>query len=184
MSQKKFFNQFLKKGNKVGAVAPSSKFLSQKMLSTLPIEQCKLIVELGPGTGVFTEQIMARKPSDCTFLVIELNDSFYRELSSKYLTDGVEVIHDSAGNLQQILADRSLGKCDLIVSSIPLAILSKELQNTIIETSANCLEPKGSFVQFQYSLQAKKILSQYFSQVGIRFTALNFPPAFVYTCKN
>jgi len=46
MSQKHFLNQFLRKGNKVGAVAPSSRFLSDKMLSSLPIEQCKLIVEL------------------------------------------------------------------------------------------------------------------------------------------
>lgn len=184
MSQKKFLNEFLKKGNKVGAVAPSSKFLSKKMLSNLPIEKCKLIVELGPGTGVFTDRILARKNADCTFLAIELNELFYNELSNKYQKRDLEIVHDSAGNLNQILASRSLGKCDLIISSIPLAILNKELQNSIIQTSASCLNEEGAFVQFQYSLQAKKILSKYFSKIGIRFTAFNVPPAFVYTCKN
>ncbi|MFM1893009.1 MAG: hypothetical protein RIQ90_175 [Bacteroidota bacterium] len=184
MSQKHFLNQFLRKGNKVGAVAPSSRFLSDKMLSSLPIEQCKLIVELGPGTGVFTERIIERKNPDCTFIMIELNDSFYSSLVEKYQKEGIEILHDSASNLQEILSKRSLSQCDLIISSIPLAILNKELQNSIIKTASDCLAPDGAFVQFQYSLQAKKVLSQYFSKIGIGFTALNFPPAFVYTCKN
>jgi len=57
--------------------------------------------------------------------MIELNDSFYSSLIEKYQKEGIEILHDSASNLQEILSKRSLSQCDLIISSIPLAIWNK-----------------------------------------------------------
>ena len=64
----------------VGSVVPSSKFLSRKMLDHLNFKSAKLVVELGPGTGVFTERIIEKLGKDCTLLIIELNDKFYKDL--------------------------------------------------------------------------------------------------------
>ena len=59
MSEKKsFIAHFLKERKMVGAMAPSSKFLAKKMLARIAFDQAKVIVELGPGTGVFTQRII------------------------------------------------------------------------------------------------------------------------------
>ena len=52
----------------------------------------------------------------------------------------------------------------------------------ILEVSKQSLATSGKFIQFQYSLQSKKVISSKFEGVRIAFTPLNFPPAFVYTC--
>ena len=58
MSNRTFLSQFFKQKRMVGALAPSSRFLAAKMLNHLPIEKASIIVELGPGTGVFTDKII------------------------------------------------------------------------------------------------------------------------------
>lgn len=40
-----------------------------------------------------------------------------------------------------------------------------------------------TFVAFQYSLQMKNMLNNYFDKVTIDFVPLNMPPAFVYYCE-
>ena len=74
-------------------------------------------------------------------------------------------------------------KADIIISSLPLANFSEELRNSILEIVHESLNEKGSFIQFQYSLNAFKNLKKLFPVVKLNFTALNFPPAFVYTCS-
>jgi phospholipid N-methyltransferase len=45
------------------------------------------------------------------------------------------------------------------------------------------MNEESLYVQFQYSLNAKKAIKTLFRSVDITFTAANFPPAFVYTCR-
>ncbi|MGB1453174.1 MAG: rRNA adenine N-6-methyltransferase family protein, partial [Crocinitomicaceae bacterium] len=59
----------------IGSVVPSSKFLSKKMLDHLDFSSAEFVVELGPGTGVFTDRIIEKLGKDTTLLVIELNDT-------------------------------------------------------------------------------------------------------------
>ena len=40
----------------------------------------------------------------------------------------------------------------------------------------------GVYVQFQYSLNAHKLLKKKFNKVTLDFTPINMPPAFVYRC--
>ena len=50
-----FINEF-KKENRIGAIAPSSKFLAKKMMKEIDFSKDLNIIELGPGNGVFTEK--------------------------------------------------------------------------------------------------------------------------------
>ena len=81
------------------------------------------------------------------------------------------------------LEKHGIGKVDYIVSSLPFTVIPKEVKLTIIDKCVKQLKDDGMFIQFQYSLNAKKLLSSNFSQIKIDFSALNFPPAFVYKCK-
>lgn len=183
MSKKTFLSQFLQRGNKVGAVAPSSRFLAAKMLKNIPFEDCKTIVEFGPGTGAFTGNIQERMPEGCKLLIIELNEAFYTDLHKKFSNENTEVIQGSATDIAEILSARNIKYADCIISSLPLAIFDESLREHILSAAHCSLAPGGHFVQFQYSLQSKKAIQQHFSNLTLDFTPLNFPPAFVYRCK-
>jgi phospholipid N-methyltransferase len=53
-----FLSEYLKSPRTVGAVAPSSNKLAEKMVCDLDYENAKCIVEYGPGTGVFTDKLV------------------------------------------------------------------------------------------------------------------------------
>ena len=53
--QSNFLGEFIKERKTVGAIAPSSKFLMKKMIAPIDFQKADVIVELGPGNGVFTK---------------------------------------------------------------------------------------------------------------------------------
>jgi phospholipid N-methyltransferase len=183
-SKKMFLNQFWKEKRMVGAISASSRSLGEKMLESIDFDKDKVLVELGPGTGVFTEIFIERMPEDAILLVFELNDRFYEQLKEKIVDKRVHIIHDTAEKVEEYLQKYGHQKADAILSSLPLAMFSKELRESVLTASKNALIEGGTYVQFQYSLQAKKELEKNFKKVKIGWTVRNFPPAFVYTCKN
>lgn len=166
----------------VGSLAPSSKFLASKMLNHLALKNASLIIELGPGTGALTKYIIKNKGPKTQLLIIELNLDFYQNILEKYCGENIEIIHGSATDLSSILVEKGLPHADYIISSLPLANLPSEIRQQILQVSQDCLAKKGKFIQYQYSLQSKKILNEIFKEVHINFTPFNLPPAFIYTC--
>jgi phospholipid N-methyltransferase len=184
VSKTSFIKQFFKEKNMIGAMAPSSRFLAAKMLNHLPIKESKIIIELGPGTGVFTEKIIEKMGTDTQLIVVELNDTFFEALRKKINHKNVHLKHGSATEISNYLKELGLEKADLIISSLPLAVIPTEIRQLILSEVKNHLNNQGHFVQFQYSLQSRRALKKIFSSVKLNYTPLNFPPAFVYTCSN
>ena len=183
MPKSSFLKQFFKQKKMVGSIAPSSRFLSAKMLNHLPLKQAKFIVELGPGNGVFTEKILAKMGDDSQLLVIELNEEFHKVLSTKITHPNFNLFHDSADQLGVLLQKMGGDKADIIISSLPLANFPIDLRDSLLDIIQTFLKDDGYFVQFQYSLQAKKYIKKRFPNTKINFTPLNLPPAFVYSCQ-
>lgn len=184
MSKKRYFlKEFFKEKKTVGAVSPSSKHLGKKMLQNINFESCKVIIELGPGTGVFTRMLTSKMTEDCKLIIFELHDAFYSKLSKEFANDNrVVIINDSAENIGKHLKEHELNEVDIVLSSLPLTNFNKRLVNTILKQSHQYLKQSGLYIQFQYSLNAQKYLKKIFKQVRISFTPRNIPPAFVYTC--
>ena len=166
----------------VGSIRPSSKYLMNKMLENIDFNTARVIVELGPGTGVFTYEILKRMSHDSVLLVFELNQGFMRTLRKNIKDKRAIFIYDSAEKIQEYIQKHELGKADAIISSLPLYNFPQELRDTIVNNSFDALKDTGKYIQFQYTKQAKKMLQAKFNTVSISFTPLNFPPAFVYTC--
>jgi phospholipid N-methyltransferase len=181
--QSNFLGEFIKGRKTVGAVAPSSKFLTKKMIAPIDFQKADIILELGPGNGVFTKAILERMKQTSKIFSFELNTAFYQHIFNNVDDKRLTLINDSAEKIDEYLEKHGIGKVDYIVSSLPFTVIPKEVKLTIIDKCVNQLKDDGMFIQFQYSLNAKKLLSLKFSQVKIDFSALNFPPAFVYKCK-
>ena len=179
-ANKKFLKTFFKERKQVGALAPSSRFLVKKMCDKIDFTQAKNIVELGPGTGVFTEELLKRAPKDCRLFVIELNEAFYDFLKEKFNDPRIVLLRESADNLDEILSNYNVTAVDAVLSSLPLAVIPDQIKKRIIIQSHDVLRPGGAFVQYQYSLNAKRLLEMKFNNLKLGFVAVNIPPAFVY----
>lgn len=175
-----FLRTFFKERKQVGALAPSSKYLVKKMCDKIDFSIARNIVELGPGTGVFTEELLKRAHSDCTIFVIELNEEFYTYLKKKFTDPRIVLLCESADRIDEIITAHGVEKVDAILSSLPLAVIPDQIRKRIIIKSYDILRDGGVFVQYQYSLNAKKLLELKFGKMQLGFVAVNIPPAFVY----
>jgi phosphatidylethanolamine/phosphatidyl-N-methylethanolamine N-methyltransferase len=182
--QSGFFKQFIKERKQTGAVAPSSRYLMRHMLKPVDFKKAKIIVELGPGNGVFTKGILAKMAPDAKLFSFELNTSFYEFMKNEIKDDRLVLINDSAEKMEEYLLQHNIEQADYIISSLPLAVIPPRIKLTILKASKKTLTPKGKYIQFQYSLNAKGLLEKNFKSVKVNFTAINIPPAFVYECTN
>lgn len=178
-----FLKEFLNKNNQVGAIAPSSKYLTKKMMGDLSLSEANVVVELGPGTGVFTKKLLELIGPKTKLLVIEINTSFYNNLKQQFSDPRLTLVNGSATDLSLYLKQLRLSQADIIISSLPLAVLPSFLRNRIVLSASDVLSKKGKYIQFQYTLQSQKMLEKVFSTVKIKSCLLNLPPAFVYTCS-
>lgn len=179
-----FLKQYLLHPRQVGAVKPSSKYLAKKMVHHVSFEKAECIAEFGPGTGVFTEEVIRAKRDETLFLVFEVNDSFYEELEKKYSGfPNVQIIHDSAQRLGRYLKEHQLKKVDYVISGLPFASLPGDVSDSILKECRKYLSPRGLFITFQYTLLKKKLFQRFFRIAAIEKERRNIPPAYVLNCR-
>ncbi|NOQ73274.1 MAG: methyltransferase domain-containing protein [Crocinitomix sp.] len=150
------------------------------MCDKIDFSTAKNIVELGPGTGVFTEELLKRASKDCRIFVIELNEEFYIFLKKKFNDPRIVLLKESADNLDDILERNGVAEVDAVLSSLPLTVIPDQIRKRIIIKSYEALKTGGVYVQYQYSLNAKKLIEKKFGKLKMGFVAINIPPAFVY----
>jgi phospholipid N-methyltransferase len=94
-----FLRESLFSKDTVGAILPSSHFLAQEIVSVIPIDFVatkRRILEIGPGTGVFTEHIVSRMNPRDTLDLVEFDEKFCQQLREKYIHhENVRVFHTS-----------------------------------------------------------------------------------------
>lgn len=179
---RKFLKTFFSERKQVGAVAPSSRFLVNSMCNKINFNDAKVIVELGPGTGVFTSELLKRASKDCEIILFELNDTFYDMLKEKFKDSRLTILNESADKVLDVLKDKGIDKADAVLSSLPLTVIPDPVKTDIVNNSHECLKDGGVYVQYQYSLNAKKKLEGRYGNLKLGFVPVNIPPAFVYTC--
>ena len=150
MSTLSFLKEVLRANKSTGAIAPSGKQLADVVTDMAGVSQSKVIVEYGPGTGVFTEAIMNKKRPDAYFMALEVNEEFVRVTRDR--CPGVDVYHDCAQNTRKYLEKAGFSACDTIVSGLPWTRFDDALQDEILEATYDVLEPGGHFVTFAYAM--------------------------------
>jgi phosphatidylethanolamine/phosphatidyl-N-methylethanolamine N-methyltransferase len=186
----RFLREFLRDPIHTGAIAPSSAGLAKTMTEWIDWENARVVLELGPGTGVFTRPILDRLRPNARFLAIELNAVFVTELRQQFA--GVEICHDNVGNLEAICARAWITEVDAILSGLPWASFPADLQARCLHAITRVLRPVGQFCTFAYlqglclpaGRRFRRLLGQHFSRVECSATVWqNLPPAFVYRCR-
>lgn len=176
-----FFKEFLKERKTVGSIAPSSRYLSRRMIAKVDFSEAKAIVELGPGTGPITKEIVKRLNPDTQLLIFEMNSEFVEKFL-QFDQPNIHVINDSAEHIGKYMEKYGIEKVDYIISSLPLTNFPPELKERILDESIRSLKTGGVYMQYQYMTTAFKLLKSKFQKVRLQYAPFNIPPAFVYTC--
>jgi phosphatidylethanolamine/phosphatidyl-N-methylethanolamine N-methyltransferase len=143
-----FLRQYLRSPLKVGAIAPSGQRLARAMVEALAPEPGDLVVELGPGTGVFTRALLARGVAPERLVLIEFDRGFATQL--RHDLPNVTVIHGDAKELTRILSARGHKGVKRIISGLPFRSLPKPEGAAIARAIGQVLEPGGILAQFSY----------------------------------
>lgn len=174
-----FTKKFIKCPRTIGSIVPSSSYLTESILSNIKWCEVGTVVELGAGTGVFTRQIIQRLENRAKLFVFEIEP----ELRANLQTETQLEIYSDAVKLPQILESAGVMHVDLVISSLPYAVLPIEMTESILRGVVKSMDQDGTFIAYQYSLQMKALFTKIFKNVNVRFVTFNIPPAFVYECK-
>lgn len=186
MSAPAFLREFLRNWKTVGAVAPSSRGLAELMMQASGASQAARILELGPGTGAFTQAIAEVMRPDAAYLGVEVNEAFVQQLRPRF----PRMRFEQAGAQEFDLTTPEFGGgFDAIISGLPWTAFPEPLQQAILSNVLPHLAPNGCFVTFAYfgfhqlpgGRRFRALLESLLPKVTTtRVVWANVPPAFVY----
>ena len=157
-----FLRELPKSFSQIGAMLPSSPHLGKLMVR--PISSSHLssshrplrILEVGPGTGPFTRQILSLMGPKDELVVCEVNTRFMRQLKTSFRKNkdfqrNRERVHFFLGPIQDIAdSPHALEQFDVIVCSLPFLIFSPSVVTEIFSLFESLLKKGESLTFFQY----------------------------------
>ena len=182
--------EFVRHPARTGAVAASSAALARAMVSEIGLASARRIVEYGPGTGVFTREILARKRPDAELWAFELNANLAAAFRARF--PRVSLFEVSAAAAPDRLPADAVGQVDCIVCGLPWAAFSDAIQAELLAATLTTLRPGGRFATFAYlqglllraGRRFRRRLHERFGRVETSPVVWrNLPPAFVYRCE-
>lgn len=173
---------FLKDKN-VASFAATRKENVMTMLNDVSFEKHQTIIEFGPGDGAFTEEILRRMSSKSKLIIIESNPEFIHILRDRFQDGRLEILHDCATNLSQILTKKKIKFVDCILTGIPLSFLTKDKQEKLLEDCFASLAEGGNLLIYQallprHSAALRRILEKRFDHIEVNKFPFNLPPLF------
>lgn len=181
-TKKAFIKEAIKSIKTSGTVAPSSKYLIEKMLKKVDFTETNVIVEYGSGNGNFTKEILKKLNKDSQLICFEINDKFYNHLLT-FRDPRLTVLNESCENIKAVCEKLNISNIDYFISSLPLTNIPDNISKKILTESYNQLSNDGCFLQYQYSPTYYKKLKKIYPNVILDFEIRNIPPAFIYKCK-
>lgn len=175
-----FFRAWAANPLQVAAIVPSGDALSELITSEIAADSGP-VLELGPGTGVFTRALLSRGVKEKDLTLVEYGADFAKRLESRFPEARV-LWMDAARLSQQLLYDgREFGA---VVSGLPLLSMPPRRVMSILEGAFARLRTGGSFYQFTYGPACpipRPILDRFgLKAVRIGRVVRNVPPAAVY----
>lgn len=186
----KFFKVFLRAPALTSAIIPSSPWLAERMVADIGLEQAKVVVEIGPGTGAFTRAIQKEISPSAFYLAVEIDKVFANHLKRQF--PGLKVVNDSAERLDRHLQNFGHAEADCVLSGLPWAGFNADEQERLLSAVIRTLKPGGMMTTYAFNHVAwrsgarafRKLLESSFSEVTTTRTEWrNLPPAFVYRCR-
>lgn len=169
---------------RMGAVTPSGPALAEMMARAVDATVPGPIVELGPGTGVITQALLARGLEPGRLVLVEFDPTFCALLAERF--PGVRVVQGDAYGLAATLRDSLDALAAAVVSSLPLLTKPERTRQDLLAEAFGLMAPDGLFIQFTYGMTSpipRNDASFAFEVEGSPRIWLNVPPARVWAYR-
>jgi phospholipid N-methyltransferase len=158
-----FWRQFRQAYNSTGAVLPSGRALAAALSSFVRnggasdtkqngVAHGRRILEVGPGTGAVTVQIINDMRPQDRLVLVELNEDFVAHLRERLPElPGAQAAHDRISIVHAAVEDLPDNEpFDLIISGLPLNNFPVALVDQILTKLNRLLAPGGTLSFFEY----------------------------------
>lgn len=177
-----FLRKYLQSPMGIGAVVPSSQKLAVQMVKMLGAKRDDVVVELGPGTGIFTQALLTSGVLPGNLILVEFDVEFVHYLRREF--PAVRVLQGDASHLCQLLANVEDRPITRVLSGIPLRSMKPAIRAAIAKAIAEVLQPGGVLVQFSYfnASPITRVVADAVGFIGQKagMIVANMPPAFVW----
>jgi phosphatidylethanolamine/phosphatidyl-N-methylethanolamine N-methyltransferase len=178
LDQLRFLGRLAANPGHIGAIAPSSKGLAHAIAAEADPARNGPVLELGPGTGVVTQALIARGFEPERIMAIEKDGQFAQTMRARF--PGIKVIQGDAFQLADALGNERFAA---IVSSLPLLNFPSPKRGALIEDALSRLLPGAPFIQFSYGFTPPVAAPE---RACVKLAArvwLNLPPARVWVYR-
>ena len=171
----------------VASVTPTSSFGVDRICRQMDFIKAKVIVEYGPGGGVFTRRLLELMRPDAKLLAIETNSNFVEALGREIQDSRLIPVNASAEYVLELLKEYNLGHADYIISGIPFSMFPLSLKEKILSGTNSALTPEGIFFVYQFLLTVspskhdiKKKLQEFMHFYNAEYEFRCVPPLRIY----
>ena len=174
----RFLRALITNPKSVGAIFPSSPALAQAIARQID-PSAGPVLEIGPGTGVVSDAILARGVVPQNLTLLEYDEDFARHLAARL--SGVHVVQGDAFDMDRALGARP--PFGAIVSCLPLLNFPAAQRVSFMDGLAARLLPGAPLIQFSYGLQAPVVPPDGFAVTCTAHVMANIPPAKVWVYR-
>lgn len=139
-----------------------------------------VIVECGPGNGVFSWAILRQMTAASKLFLIESNGVFINYLNRSVRDPRVKTIHGNASDMHMLLGRYGVSQADYLILGIPFSFLNHNFNHQILANSRKAMKKGGKIIIYQFSPRIKKYLTRHYSEVRMDFELFNVPPLFIF----
>ncbi|CAK7041572.1 MAG: hypothetical protein DELT_02848 [Desulfovibrio sp.] len=173
-----FLREFISAPSYVGSVCPSSKALTAALISSAPINGDGLIIDLGAGSGVVSEELVKAGVAPERIMAVEISSGF-SNVFNKRCPDVPLIIGDARALESMITRHNPSVGVSAIISSLPLRVIPSGIVVEIMNEMQSVLSKKGGvLIQYTYAWWMRYPLRRYgFTPCSARVVLGNLPPA-------
>jgi phosphatidylethanolamine/phosphatidyl-N-methylethanolamine N-methyltransferase len=173
-----FFRAWLANPLRVASIVPSSNQLARAITQEISAATGP-VLELGPGTGVFTRALLARGVAEEDIVLVESGCEFTTKLRQQF--PKAKLLEMDAASLRSA---EPFDERMAVVSGLPLLSMSPRKVAAVLRGTFHQLRQDGAMYQFTYGPRCpvpRRLLDRLgLKAVRISTSFANLPPARVY----
>ncbi|MBM7659828.1 phospholipid N-methyltransferase [Bacillus mesophilus] len=169
----------------IASITPTSKWGVRNICQSIDFNSRNVVIEYGPGTGVFTKYLHSKLTPESKVILIEKNKNFVTILKDAFKHHpNVFIYRESAETVNDLLKECEEKCANYVLSGIPFSFFDDQLRDRIVSNTYSVLDDGGVFLPYQTFFQKdehlKEYLLNYFEEVEDQYYLFNLPPMRTY----
>lgn len=179
----RYLRNFVRDRN-VASIAPTTRATVRRACRAIDFSSARVIVEYGPGGGVFTQHLLDNIRPDARVIAIEKNAEFAAALKRSLPDKRLSVVCDGVERISEILGSEGVSGVDAVISGVPFSFFSAQLRDKLVRDTWSSLVPDGLFIVYQVKPEGlRQLLASHFEVGKPKYEPFNLPPLCVFTAR-